>query len=295
LIDPNKIFKRLVSENEQERITAVNMFFDSVRKFGDHPDDWEFRRKDPNASHANGDLHEAAAKMWEGLHEAAEADRKWAERRQKKAEAALKREQKKAQTEREAREKADAELAKLREQMKKDHAKAASGRSERVDVLSGLLSQDVVDMFSAEQIGERMQTLFSERNLRQCNATAQVDLVIGQLTEALYKRQTALFGKRKRGSNAPTVSEFLETHAGKSASWCRRCYKAYSIVSADGWDKGSWDRTGGIEGIIKSADDSNKPMVKRVNKVQQKLDALTDVVRRKQWENAEQMVHEWDR
>ena len=118
--------------------------------------------------------------------------------------------------------------------------------------------------------------------------------MIGQLTEALYQRHADLFGKRKRRSNAPTVSEFLETHAGKSASWCRRCYKAYTIVTADDWDEGSWDGTGGIEGIIKSASDPNKPKVKRVSKAQQKLDALTDVVRKRQWRSAEQMVSDWD-
>ena len=234
MIDPNKIFKRLVSQNEQERIIAVNMFFESVKKFGDHPDDWEFRRKDAPTSHANGDLHEAAAKMWEELHRAAEADRKRAKSQQRKAEAALKREQERAQTERQAREKADAELAKLREQLKEGTHKEHPIRTERVDLLSGLLSQDAVDKLSAEEIGERMQTLFSERDLRQHNATAQVDLVIGQLTEALYQRHTDQFGKRKRGSNAPTVSEFLETHAGKSASWCRRCFKAFTIVTFSG-------------------------------------------------------------
>ena len=36
------------------------------------------------------------------------------------------------------------------------------------------------------------------------------------------------------------------------------------------------------------------PTVKRVNKVQQKLDALTDVVRRKEWEDAERLVSDWD-
>ena len=87
------------------------------------------------------------------------------------------------------------------------------------------------------------------------------------MTEALYQRHADLFGKRKRGSNAPTVSEFLETHAGKSASWCRRSYKAYGIVTADGWDESSWDGTGGIEGIIKSAADPKRPTVKRVSKL----------------------------
>jgi hypothetical protein len=117
-----------------------------------------------------------------------------------------------------------------------------------------------------------MRTLFVERGAREYNMTAQVDLVIGQLTSALYQRHAALFGKRKRGSNTPTVSEFLE--------WCRRCYKAYSIVTAGDWD--SWDCTGSIEGIIKAAADPNRPTVKRVSKVQKRLDALTDVVRQKQ-------------
>ena len=270
----------------------MNMFFESVKKFGDHPDDWEFRRKDAPTSHANGDLHEAAAKMWEELHRAAEADRKRAKSQQRKAEAALKREQERAQTERQARAKANSDLAKLREQVKMAHTKTPD-RTRRVGLLSGLLSRDAVDKLCVEEIGERMQTLFSERDLRQHNATAQVDLVIGQLTEALYQRHTDQFAKRKRGSNAPTVSAFLETHAGKSASPCRRCFKAYTIVSTDGWDESSWDGTGGIEGIIKSAADPSKPTIKRVNKVQQKLDALTDVVRRKQWEDAEQMVNAW--
>jgi hypothetical protein len=100
-----------------------------------------------------------------------------------------------------------------------------------------------------------------------------------------------LFGKRKRGSDAPTVSEFLETHAGNLASWCRHCFKAYAIVTTAGWDG---DTTGGIEGIIKAAADPNKPTVKRVSKVQQRLDALTDVVPRKEWEDAERLVNVWD-
>jgi len=137
-----------------------------------------------------------------------------------------------------------------------------------------------------------METLFGERETREHNVTAQVDLLIGQLTEALYQRHTDLFGKRKRGSNAPTISEFLETHAGKSASWCRRCFKAYTIVTADDWD--SWDCTGSIEAIIKAAVDPNRTTVKRVSKVQKRLDALTDVVRQKQWEDAERLVNIWD-
>jgi hypothetical protein len=119
-------------------------------------------------------------------------------------------------------------------------------------------------------------------------------LVIGQLTAALYQRYEDLYGRWRPRSNAPTPTAFLEAHAGKSASWCRRCYKAHTIVTADGWDASSWDGTGGIEGIIKAAADPDRPKVKRVSKVQQKLDSLTDVVRRKQWEHAERLVTDWD-
>ena len=61
------------------------------------------------------------------------------------------------------------------------------------------------------------------------------------------------------------------------------------------WTEDAWDGTGGIEGIIKQmAGVPLAPVKKRVSKTQQKLDALTDVVRRKEWENAEQMVNFWD-
>jgi hypothetical protein len=45
---------------------------------------------------------------------------------------------------------------------------------------------------------------------------------------------------------------------GKSASWCRRCYKAHIIVTADNRDAGCWDDPGGIEGIIKTAADGER-------------------------------------
>jgi hypothetical protein len=151
-----------------------------------------------------------------------------------------------------------------------------------------------VDKLSPEQIAERMVTLNGERERRDFNQAAQIDLVVGQLTEALYQRYEAIYGKRKRGSNAPTVSEFLETHAGVSASWCRRCFKAYGIVTAGDWDENSWDGTGGIEGIIKSVSDPNRPKVKRVSRVQRQFAELTDLVRNRDWQRAEYLVNIWD-
>lgn len=114
----------------------------------------------------------------------AEMERQHEEDQRKRAEAA-------ATKERKAREKADAENAKLREQLNKatERAKAAPNPpDERVDILSGLLSQTAVAKLSAEQIGEKMQTLYGARDRRQYNVAAQIDLVIGQLTSALYPR-----------------------------------------------------------------------------------------------------------
>jgi hypothetical protein len=288
MTDPHKIFKRLRSDNEAERTVAANKLYESFKNGGGHPDDWELYRKG-TAPKPNPSLDEVRVRMAEHEAKIAEACHQAEEMRRRHAEVDAARDRK-------AREKADAENAKLREQLDKakEEAKTSRGPNERVDLLSGLLSQERLDKLSPEQISERMETLFGERERRQYNLTGQIDLVIGQLTDALYQRHAALFGKRKRISNGPTISEFLEGHAGKSASWCRRCYKAYIIVTADDWDQGSWDGTGGIEGIIKVAADPNKPTVKRISKVRQRLDALADVVRRKEWESAERLVNAWD-
>jgi hypothetical protein len=274
MTDPQLIFKYLRSDNEAERIVAANKLHAFFTKNGGHPDDWIIREK-------NGDSLRRLADMEASLRKNAEEMRKYAEAD--------------ADNARKARAKTQAENAKLREQLDKARAaKAAPDPSVYVGLFSGLLSQTDLDKLSPEQIAERMETLFNERERREHNVAAQIDLVIGQLTDALYQRHKALFGKRKRGSNTPTVQEFLETHAGKSASWCRRCFKAYIIATADDWDDSSWDGTGGIEGIIKSATDPNRPKAKRVSKVQKRLHALTDAVRRREWHDAEEMVNTWD-
>jgi hypothetical protein len=265
-------------------MVAANKLYESFTKEGGHPDDWEIHKKGNGANPLDAKLRRAEndARM-------AEMERRLEEDQRKQAEAA-------ATKERKAREKADAENAKLREQLSraKERVKTAPSPSERVDILSGLLSPASLAKLSAEQIGEKMQSLYGERDRRQHNVAAQIDLVIGQLTSALYQRYAEQFGKWRRGSNAPKVPEFLETHAGKSASWCRRCFKAYSIVTGDTWDASCWDGIGGIEGIIKAAADPNRPKVKRISKVQQKLASLTDVVRRRDWEYAERLVSDWD-
>jgi hypothetical protein len=90
--------------------------------------------------------------------------------------------------EREKRKQDEAELAKLSEQLKKARAKPAADPTECVDLFSGLLPQATLDKLSPEQIAERMQTLFSDRERRHNNVAARIDLVIGQLTEALYQQ-----------------------------------------------------------------------------------------------------------
>jgi hypothetical protein len=274
LIEPHQIFKCLRSDNEAERIVAANKMYASFKNSGGHPDDWELVRKGDDKQRRLADLEGSLRKSAEAQRQFAEAD---------------------AAKERKAREKAEAGNAKLREQLNKARAaKAAPDPSERVDLLSGLLSQDTLARLSPEQIGEKMQTLYGDRDRRQHNIAAQVDLVIGQLTAALYQRYEDLYGKWRPRSNAPSPTAFLETHAGKSASWCRRCLKAYTKVTASDWNESCWDGTGGIEGIIRAGADPNRPKVKRVTKVQKRLDALTDAVRKKEWRDAEEMVNIWD-
>ena len=52
------------------------------------------------------------------------------------------------------------------------------------------------------------------------------------------------------------------------------------------------DIRSGTKNVLDSVDATES--VKRVSKVQQRLDALTDVVRRKEWGYAERMVNDWD-
>jgi hypothetical protein len=119
MTDPQLIFKRLISDNENERKNAANLLYQWFTKDGGHPDDWIIREK-------SGDSLRRVADMEAGLRKTAEEMRKYAESD--------------AVKERKARAKADAENAKLRDQLEKAReAKAAPDPSACVDLLSGLL------------------------------------------------------------------------------------------------------------------------------------------------------------
>src|SRR6202162_5001474 len=172
MTDPQLIFTYLRSDNEAERMNAANLLYQKFTSGGGHPDDWIIRKKDDDHLRRFADMEAALRKTAEGRRKYAEAD---------------------AAKERKAREKANAENAKLREQLEKARkAKVAPDPSERVDLLSGLLSQETLDKLSPEQIGEKIESLYGEHETRERNTTAQIDLVIGQLTEALYRCHAAL-------------------------------------------------------------------------------------------------------
>jgi hypothetical protein len=50
----------------------------------------------------------------------------------------------------------------------------------------------------------------------------------------------------------------------------------------------------GVEEIIKAARDPNRPTVRRVSKVQKRLDALTEAVRRRAIDEAADLVVTWE-
>ena len=153
--------------------------YENFQNGGGHPDDWEADKK--GAAPKN----DRTSVLWQARADMAEPRKHCRMRCVTSQKASVRSAEAATAKEHKAREKAEAEAAKLREQLNKakEHA-----NDECADLFSSLLPQDTVDKLSADQIGERMQTLFAERERREYNLTAQVDLVIGQLTEALYQR-----------------------------------------------------------------------------------------------------------
>ena len=114
-INPALILKHIISDSEQERHTAADKLYAANLRKEFHPDDWT-RGKGAKVAKI-GSLNEDVLRK--------------AEQRAKHAEAS-------AEIEREAREKAEAEIEKLKEQLTKEQAKA-SGPTKPVKLLSGLL------------------------------------------------------------------------------------------------------------------------------------------------------------
>ena len=134
----------------------------------------------------------------------------------------------------------------------------------------------------------------NERDARKHNETAQIDLVLGQLTAHLQDIWYDRHGPhsetpRKRGdTNAPTMTEFVKAYAGQSASWCQRCLSAYEHMISDSWGdiQERLDGKVGVEEIIKAARDPNRPTVRHISKVQKKLDQFADAVRQRAFNEA---------
>ena len=49
-----------------------------------------------------------------------------------------------------------------------------------------------------------------------------------------------------------------------------------------------------IENILKAARDPNRPTVRRISKVQKRLDALTEAVRQRAFDEAVDLVQTWE-
>ena len=202
----------------------------------------------------------------------------------------------KLERERKAREKAEAEVEKFTEQLNRTKAEP-TGPTQTVDLLSGLLPSRILDALTVEQVTGKIATLEGEKHVRKSNETAQIDLALGQMVIRLYDIHHEMFGERKRGdSNVPTLTAFVQQHAGKSASWCQRCYSALNHVLSDAWPeiRARLDGSVSIEGILKAARDPNRPTARRVSKVQKRLDALTDAVRRRAIDEAVDLVQTWE-
>ena len=155
----------------------------------------------------------------------------------------------------------------------------------------------MLDALSADEI----TALWQEKGNRKHNETAQLDLVLGQLTTRLHEIWHDLHGPhsatpRKRGSNAPTLAAFVQQYAGKSASWCQRCLSALNHVLSEQWPEieARLDGSVSIENILKAARDPDRPKIKRISKVQKRLDALTEAVRRRAIDEAVDLVETWE-
>ena len=82
----------------------------------------------------------------------------------------------------------------------------------------------------------------------------------------------------------------------RSASWCQRCFSALNHVLSEDWPEieARLDGSCQIENIMKAARDPDRPMVRRISKVQKRLDALTEAVRRRAIDEAVDLVETWE-
>ena len=295
--DPHQILKLIVSPNEHERISAANRLFEACERKEWHPDDWR-----PKRNGRTDRLPPAAEAMWQAKLAAVESARRIAEIKLESAQDHAECEKARAERESQARERAEAHVEKLKEQLSKAKAKAKPAGVAKVELLSGLLPNETVNALTPDEVRDRIEALANERDARKHNELAQIDLVLGQLTAHLQDIWYDRHGPdsetpRKRGdTNAPTMTEFVKAYAGRSASWCQRCLSAYEHVMSDSWGdiQERLDGKVGVEAIIKAARDPDRPKIKRISKVQKRLDALTEAVRRRAIDEAVDLVQTWE-
>jgi hypothetical protein len=295
--DPHQILKLIVSSNEHERISAANRLFEACERKEWHPDDWH-----PKKNGRSARLPPVAEATWQAKLAEVESARRIAEIKLESAQDRAEREKARAERESQARGRAEADVEKLKEQLNKAKAKAKpGGPTQTVDLLSGLLPGGVLGALSADEVAGKITALWQEKGNRKHNETAQLDLVLGQLTMRLHEIWRDLHGPhsatpRKRGSNAPTMTEFVKAYAGRSASWCQRCLSAFEHVFSEEWPEieARLDGSVSIENILKAARDPDRPTIKRISKVQKRLDALTEAVRRRAIDEAVDLVETWE-
>ena len=294
--DPHQILKLIVSKNEHERISAANRLFEACERKEWHPDDWH-----PKKNGRTARLSPVAEAMWQAKLAEVESARRIAEIKLESAQDRAECEKACAERESQARGRAEAEIEKLKEQLAKQKAKPA-GVTKPVKLLSSLLPGGVLDALTVEQVSAKITALWQEKGNRKSNETAQLDLVLGQLTMRLHEIWHDLHGPesetpRKRGdTNAPTLTAFVQQYAGKSASWCQRCLSALNHVLSEQWPEieARLDGSVSIENILKAARDPNRPPVRRISKVQKRLDALTEAVRQRAFDEAVDLVRTWE-
>jgi hypothetical protein len=111
--------------------------------------------------------------------------------------------------------------------------------------------------------------------------TARHNVPLGQLIDAATVLYTRMYGKRRRGSNAPTMAAFLgDMFKGIDERTRQRHHKAYLIVASDDWpamDKAYTGAKRGMERIFDAAKQWTGRLTKKRNTVSRKqYDRLLD-------------------
>ncbi len=212
------IFSMLVSPVQGERVAAREALERVFSTSGRHPSDF---RVVPATDRSAFDYAERMPKM----HDEEVAS---FQERQDSADALLKKVQ-------QERDQLLRENHALRERL--DTKPTDDGLSVDLETpLHGMADDEVLNL-SLDEISKRIEALMERRTTAGHNVCAQIDLPLGELGLALLHNHTRQFGKRKRrGSNAPSKSDWLKMHAGKDSSWVRKCIRAVIAVRSGGLD-----------------------------------------------------------